>query len=427
MDDFTARLNYVNEKIDEVYEDIKKNYGYKAELEGALKASAFSRKILSLLELLVILGMAGVMLKAFVCKDSMYIMMKYIVPGLLVLVIFSGSIHKYSDMEACLEKVKHREARLEEILNIFKDDRQALLSGERMLIHNYSPLEPLKLPAKTSGVISTMLTIAVAATCLFGLSRLDYDAFKPALSSMPFVSSGDGISEENEAGAVSNAEGADGDSENKAVTIPGSYSQAALNGEEINLSFKWKYDFATWTQTMSVSRKSYEYYKNKNRSIVDTDYKRYIEDTDDDEVIKALADGMSKTGADNGYDEYKQLELIISFVQGLEYIPDEDEDGNEIEYPKYPLETLVDGGGDCEDTAILLASLLRAKGYGVALICMPEHIAVGIKGDAVEGVGSYYEYAGSKYYYIETTAQNWPIGEIPDDYKGKEVELVVIQ
>jgi hypothetical protein len=262
--------------------------------------------------------------------------------------------------------------------------------------------------------------------CLFGLSRLDYNAFKPMLSSVPFVSSIGDIGGENEAGAVSNVDDETNTDDDKAISLPGSFSKEALEGENISLEFKWEYDFAKWTQTMEVSQKSYEVYKNKNRSIIGSDYKRYINDADDDEFIKGIADGMCKSGEDEGYDELGQLELMISFVQGLDYIADEDEDGNEIEYPKYPIETLVDGGGDCEDTAILLASLIKAEGYGVALICMPDHVAVGISGEGVEGLGSYYEYDGKKYYYVETTAQNWPIGEIPDDYKGKSVELLVV-
>lgn len=51
------------------------------------------------------------------------------------------------------------------------------------------------------------------------------------------------------------------------------------------------------------------------------------------------------------------------------------------EYPKYPVETLVEGG-DCEDKSILLAAILRAMGYRTALLVFsgnPGHIAVGVE------------------------------------------------
>lgn len=49
------------------------------------------------------------------------------------------------------------------------------------------------------------------------------------------------------------------------------------------------------------------------------------------------------------------------------------------------------------------------------MICIPgEHVAVGVKGKDLPG--AYYEYEGARYYYVETTATGWSIGEIPDEY-----------
>ena len=54
-----------------------------------------------------------------------------------------------------------------------------------------------------------------------------------------------------------------------------------------------------------------------------------------------------------------------------------------IGYAKYPFETLVDGGGDCEDHAILAATLLRKTGRSVGMITEPGHVtlAIGLKAD----------------------------------------------
>lgn len=92
------------------------------------------------------------------------------------------------------------------------------------------------------------------------------------------------------------------------------------------------------------------------------------------------------------------------------------------EYPRYPIETLVDEGGDCEDTSILLASLIHSMGYGVVLVEFPNHCGIGIKGG--ENVyGTYYEYGGSKYFYLETIGENWGIGELPDEYQGVSAQI----
>lgn len=56
-------------------------------------------------------------------------------------------------------------------------------------------------------------------------------------------------------------------------------------------------------------------------------------------------------------------------------------DPSKQEWPWYPLETLVAGEGDCEDSAILFASLLRARGIAVSLAFvdtdadrLPDHV-----------------------------------------------------
>ena len=74
-------------------------------------------------------------------------------------------------------------------------------------------------------------------------------------------------------------------------------------------------------------------------------------------------------------DEY--LELMAVAVQSLPY----DTDGT-LTAPKFPIETYVDGRGDCDDKSLLLAALLAREGYSVALFYFkPEaHMALGVKG-----------------------------------------------
>jgi len=143
--------------------------------------------------------------------------------------------------------------------------------------------------------------------------------------------------------------------------------------------------------------------------------------------IAQLVNKIRSVAQQEGFSEFQTVELAAAFVQSLPHTSDLLTTGYD-EYPRYPVETLVDNGGDCEDTAILMASLLKAMGYGVVLIVFPEtpacpgHCAVGVLGG--EGIyGSYYEYNGGKYFYLETTNTGWAVGQIPDQYKAVRANI----
>ncbi len=128
---------------------------------------------------------------------------------------------------------------------------------------------------------------------------------------------------------------------------------------------------------------------------------------------------MNFIALDRGYSELEKINLIISFVQSLPYTSDNVTTPYD-EYPRYPLETLVDNGGDCEDSSILTASLLESMNYELILINPPGHMAVGVNVDAY---GSYWTFEDEKYFYLETTAEGWEIGDIPDDYTDASAYL----
>ena len=61
-----------------------------------------------------------------------------------------------------------------------------------------------------------------------------------------------------------------------------------------------------------------------------------------------------------GLDADRYAELLTVFVQSLTY----QTDPVDLE-PKFPVETFVDGAGDCDDKTLLLAGLLAREGYDV--------------------------------------------------------------
>ena len=71
-------------------------------------------------------------------------------------------------------------------------------------------------------------------------------------------------------------------------------------------------------------------------------------DSKDDYYIQSLVDGLKTAASNKGYSAYETVEYVITFVQSLTYTVD-DETTPWNEYPRYPIETLFDRGGDCED------------------------------------------------------------------------------
>ena len=142
------------------------------------------------------------------------------------------------------------------------------------------------------------------------------------------------------------------------------------------------------------------------------DYPRYVDAATESGLARRLA---SRLHAEAEYQDRDPVEVAIEFVQALPYVP-EDVAAGADEYIKYPVETLVGGGGDCEDLAILLAAILQAPPYGrdCVLIHPPNHMGVGIRDDGYGG--TYYPYEGERYFYVETTGSGWAIGELPAEY-----------
>jgi len=159
----------------------------------------------------------------------------------------------------------------------------------------------------------------------------------------------------------------------------------------------------------------FDYYKNMERTSSHGDNYIHANEPYIQNLITFLRERATTKGT-------SLMDEIITFVHDLDYVDDYTLGFNE--YPKYPVETLVEATGDCEDTSILMASLLRGAGYGVVLLNPPSHMAVGVKCNYNYG---YVTYNGNKYCYIETTSHhNWKVGEIPDEYKDASFKVYPI-
>lgn len=181
----------------------------------------------------------------------------------------------------------------------------------------------------------------------------------------------------------------------------------------------------TATITMSLDANLYEYYRSLPRYLLYSNYVCYMNDERNQEIIRQFVEQILAVCKEKELDEHETIRQFIAFVQNMEYTHDIDSTG-EAEWPKYPIETFYDGGGDCEDLSIVLASALRELGYQVCFILFDDHVGVGVEDDG-EMSGVYYEYDGVRYFYIETTAKGWDIGGVPEEYYCLAAKLILVK
>lgn len=122
------------------------------------------------------------------------------------------------------------------------------------------------------------------------------------------------------------------------------------------------------------------------------------------------------------------LHFVLAFVQHLAYYREQGE------YPRYPMETVIDGGGDCEDTAILAAFAARYLGYNCALLDFEKselmglirsrHMDLGIEASYDgEFSGTYWlGDDGTRYYYVSCNGRGRRVGQF-DDRHGERAAV----
>jgi transglutaminase-like putative cysteine protease len=119
--------------------------------------------------------------------------------------------------------------------------------------------------------------------------------------------------------------------------------------------------------------------------------------------------------------------FLLAFVgQGIAYMSDRVSTGW-ADWPKYPVETLADGCGDCEDMAILFASLAEAAGLNAVLVYF-ERENLAHMGAAIEvppepsWIPWDYEFQGKHYLYCEATdplSRFDHVGWVSELFEGK--------
>ena len=200
----------------------------------------------------------------------------------------------------------------------------------------------------------------------------------------------------------------------------------------VSRHYDWEYDGQDESCDLEISRDLYMYYKSQLRvAFAQRDYDEYVLDPLDDDYLEIVT---AEILASSAGDYHAQLENALFFVQNcIEYVYDP----YWYEYPRYPVEMLVDQIGDCEDTAILYTSLVRTLGHGALMV------AVDTSGDGVADHmiawvpveqsfitqhpdRSFWDYHGKIYAFAETAVEGGyvPLGVDPWGLTPEDIDTV---
>ena len=159
--------------------------------------------------------------------------------------------------------------------------------------------------------------------------------------------------------------------------------------------FSWKYNDKTLTITIEIDYddllKTRDYYsvderrtgtESHNRSFVTLACENSFMKPYMDQIVQKIYAEMQSNGI--SITDSNVANVILKFTQYIEYQLDEDYMGAD-EYFKFPIETLYDQGGDCEDTSILFAAIAYSfkqtynMSYTVGYELIPQHAIAIVK------------------------------------------------
>lgn len=203
--------------------------------------------------------------------------------------------------------------------------------------------------------------------------------------------------------------------------------------ETIEKTYRWRFLDSFHTITLDIPFNKYEWAVqstvNRSPQLLGTRAMASFA-TIDDTLIVSLADELHDMAIENGYSNVETINFVLSFVQQNIHYWDDNVSKNQEEYWRYPIETLVDEQGDCEDTSVLFASIVENMDYDAILLFYIidddiGHLATGVSGVTLPD-GHSVDYEEKSFYYCETTSIGFVIGEKPNDVPDEPEKIIPV-
>lgn len=179
---------------------------------------------------------------------------------------------------------------------------------------------------------------------------------------------------------------------------------------------------AAYTLNIVVPQTLLEYYSDKNHAIYASgEFSKFITPYS----VKPIADILMELYQNE--EDFANAALAI--VHQMTYI--------ETALGKYPVETLLDGRGDCDIFSFVAASIISAGGIDVVLFHYEEkkHMNIGVHlsnppEDTRTGIYKM-TYEGEPYYIAECTGGNWTtgwrVGECPENLRSATAQILTLK
>ena len=214
-----------------------------------------------------------------------------------------------------------------------------------------------------------------------------------------------------------------------------SYAESDIPISEVyNRTYRWNFKNKQWFFSEDISVNLYDAYVNSKVSRAPQSENAMVNFvTSNDDVIKRFSNKLKTFSDSKGYNSVTTANFILKFVQQTVTYTHDNSSKGRLEYWRFPVETLVEKAGDCEDTSVLFASIMDALDYDVVLLLYSweeentkyGHLAVGVHLDGDHG--SYVtDNTGKKYFYCETTTSSFNIGKIPSNIEGNPEKIIHI-
>jgi len=178
----------------------------------------------------------------------------------------------------------------------------------------------------------------------------------------------------------------------------------------------------TYELNVTIPQALYQYYTMQSHALYsDSDFAKFVTPY----TLKPIADRLWQIY--NNTEDFTNG--VLTLVHQITY--------QEVMPGRYPVETLVDGNGDCDLFAYVAASILEAGGIPVVLLYYKEqlHMEIGVDlGYAPKEArgGVYHVNVQDVFYYIaECTGRqwrdSWRVGETPTEYQNVSSQVITLE